>query len=107
MIRVNFTRIIIKLNDVLQECKVGGSKVDGCKIGGRKARFLAERTQHPQNSHIAENGVDLYIIYYNLYRGGKFLSYGKIVYYQDVSQLPVPLNTLHTIHLNTKSHELL
>ena len=70
MIRVNFTRIIIKLNDVLQECKVGGSKVDGCKIGGRKARFLAERTQHPQNSHIAENGVDFYIIYYNLYRGG-------------------------------------
>ena len=36
-----------------------------------------------------------------------FLSYGKIVYYQDVPQLPVPLNTLHTIHLNAKSHNLL
>ena len=36
-----------------------------------------------------------------------FLSDGKIVYYQDVLQLPVPLNTLHTIHLNAKSHNLL
>ena len=36
-----------------------------------------------------------------------FLSNGKIVYYQDVLQLPVPLNTLHTIHLNAKSHNLL
>ena len=35
------------------------------------------------------------------------LSNGKIVYYQDVPQLPVPLNTLHTIHLNAKSHNLL
>ena len=25
-----------------------------------------------------------------------FLRNGKIVYYQDVPQLPVPLNTLHT-----------
>ena len=33
-----------------------------------------------------------------------FLSNGKIVYYQDVLQLPVPLNTLHNIHLNAKSH---
>ena len=32
---------------------------------------------------------------------------GKIVYYQDILQLPVPLNTLHTIHLNAKSHNLL
>ena len=31
-----------------------------------------------------------------------FLSNGKIVYYKDVPQLPVPLNTLHTIHLNAK-----
>ena len=36
-----------------------------------------------------------------------FLRNGKIVYYQDVLQLPVPLNTLHTIHLNAKSHNLL
>ena len=36
-----------------------------------------------------------------------FLINGKIVYYKDVPQLPVPLNTLHTIHLNTKSHDLL
>ena len=36
-----------------------------------------------------------------------FLSYGKIVYYQDFPQLLVPLNTLHTIHLNAKSHDLL
>ena len=36
-----------------------------------------------------------------------FLSDGKIVYYQDVPQLPVPLNTLQTIHLNAKSHDLL
>ena len=36
-----------------------------------------------------------------------FLSNGKIVYYQDVLQLPVPLNTLHTIHLNAKFHKLL
>ena len=36
-----------------------------------------------------------------------FLSNGKIVYYQDILQLPVPLNTLHTIHLNAKSHNLL
>ena len=28
-----------------------------------------------------------------------FLSNGKIVYYQDVPQLTVPLNTLHTLHL--------
>ena len=35
------------------------------------------------------------------------LSNGKIVYYQDVPQLTVPLNTLHTIHLNAKSHDLL
>ena len=35
-----------------------------------------------------------------------FLSNGKIVYYvlqlPDVLQLPVPLNTLHTLHLNAK-----
>ena len=31
----------------------------------------------------------------------------KIVYFQDVPQLPVPLNTLHTIHLNAKSHDVL
>ena len=31
---------------------------------------------------------------------------GKIVYYQDFPQLPVPLNTLHTIHLNANSHDL-
>ena len=31
----------------------------------------------------------------------------QIVYYQDILQLPVPLNTLHTIHLNAKSHNLL
>ena len=36
-----------------------------------------------------------------------FLSTGKIVYYQDVPQLTVPLNTLHTVHLNAKSHDLL
>ena len=40
-----------------------------------------------------------------------FLSNGKIVYYvlqlPDVLQLPVPLNTLHTLHLNAKSHNLL
>ena len=36
-----------------------------------------------------------------------FLSNGKIVYYQDVPQLQVPLNTQHTIHLNAKSHDLL
>ena len=36
-----------------------------------------------------------------------FLRNGKTVYYQDVLQLPVPLNTLHTIHLNAKSHNLL
>ena len=36
-----------------------------------------------------------------------FLSNGKIVYYQDVPQLPVPLNTLHTIHIIVKSHNLL
>ena len=30
----------------------------------------------------------------------------KIVYYQDILQLPLPLNTLHTIHLNAKSHNL-
>ena len=32
---------------------------------------------------------------------------GKILSYQDVLQLPVPLNTLNTIHLNAKSHNLL
>ena len=32
---------------------------------------------------------------------------GKIVYYQDILQLPVPLNTLHTMHLNAKSLNLL
>ena len=37
----------------------------------------------------------------------ELLRNGKIVYYQDVLQLPVPLNTLHTIHLNAKSHNLL
>ena len=37
----------------------------------------------------------------------EFLRNGKIVYYQDILQLPVPLNTLHTIHLNAKSHNLL
>ena len=36
-----------------------------------------------------------------------FLGNGEIVYYQDVPQLPVPLNTLHTINLNVKSQELL
>ena len=30
-----------------------------------------------------------------------------IIYYQNVLQLPVPLNTLHIIHLNAKSHNLL
>ena len=29
-----------------------------------------------------------------------FLRNGKIVYYQDILQLPVPVNTLHAIHLN-------
>ena len=33
------------------------------------------------------------------------LSNGKIVYYQYVLQLPVPLNTLNTIHSNAKSHD--
>ena len=32
-----------------------------------------------------------------------FMSNGKRVYYQDVPQLPVPLNTQHIIHLNAKS----
>ena len=39
-----------------------------------------------------------------------FLRNSKIVCYQDILQLPVPLNTLHTIqgiHLNAKSHNLL
>ena len=36
-----------------------------------------------------------------------FLSYGTTVCYQDVLQLPVPVNTLHTINLNAKSHNLL
>ena len=36
-----------------------------------------------------------------------FLRNGKIAYYQDILQLPVPLNTLHNIHLNAKSHNLL
>ena len=36
-----------------------------------------------------------------------FLSNGKRVYYQDVPQLPVPLNTLHTVHLKAKSHDLI
>ena len=30
---------------------------------------------------------------------------GKIVY-QDILRLPVPLNTLHNVHLNAKSHNL-
>ena len=34
-----------------------------------------------------------------------FLSNGKIVYYQDLLQLPVPINTLHTKHLNAKSRD--
>ena len=34
-----------------------------------------------------------------------FLSNGKIVYNQGVPQFPVPLNALHTVHLNAKSHD--
>ena len=36
-----------------------------------------------------------------------FLRNDEIVYYQDILQLPVPLNTLHTMDLNAKSHNLL
>ena len=40
-------------------------------------------------------------LFLNIFRNG------KLVYYQDVLQLPVPLNTLHTMHLNAKSNKLL